>query len=440
MLGRVFLRRYETIRRIGEGGMGSVYLAADKERDEPVVVKVMHEHIAGNPRFRARFSQEIASLASFQHPHSVAFLDASLDDPEGPCIVMEYVPGVSLDKLLARNSRFSPPRLHRIVTQLCDVLQAAHDQGIVHRDLKPANLMLIDPDTPREKLKVMDFGLAQLVDASAVEAQEQPREVEYAVGTPGYMSPEQVSGAATDHRSDLYSVGVILYQLLSGRMPFSGSTPMEILLAQATDDPPTFASLGLGEQVPATVESLIRSCLAIDPAARPQGARDIAELYQIALLHEQGEGEFRSLAPNEPSPAPADLSGNNSGAAELVEHIEAWMPEQIALYKLQAFADAVDGQIVESLRGLIRIRIRDGARPLRSGFFSWLGWGGWRKRGSNQIFIELHMRKKDEKQANLLQIAVVIRPEDTQLLQLAAWEDYCQDIQTTLRAYLMSQS
>src|SRR6185369_12868811 len=124
--------------------------------------------IANDSKFRERFQRETLLMARFQHPYAVTLYDASLDDPLGPCIIMEYVKGVNLDKLLGKNGRFTPARVGRLLGQLCEALQAAHSLGIVHRDLKPANLMIVDADTPREKVKVMDFGLARAVDAASL--------------------------------------------------------------------------------------------------------------------------------------------------------------------------------------------------------------------------------------------------------------------------------
>src|SRR5947209_350393 len=157
MIGRVFLGRYDALRLIGEGGMGRVYLARQTDLGRQVVVKVMHDRIAADAKFRERFERETLLMARFQHPHAVTLYDASLDDPLGPCIIMEYIKGVGLDALVARNGRFTAARVGRLLGQLCEVLQAAHEAGIVHRDLKPANLMIVGADTPREKLKVMDF-------------------------------------------------------------------------------------------------------------------------------------------------------------------------------------------------------------------------------------------------------------------------------------------
>src|SRR5262249_43528090 len=151
---------------------------------------------------------------------AVKLLDASLDDPAGPCIVMEYIPGACLDELLKANKRFTPARVSRLIGQLCDVLQAAHDLKIIHRDLKPSNLMVVEPDTPLEQIKVMDFGLAKILDPPTGSARGTESSVEFALGTPSYISPEQIRGEEIDHRADLYSVGVIAYELLSGKLPF----------------------------------------------------------------------------------------------------------------------------------------------------------------------------------------------------------------------------
>src|SRR5437879_5699360 len=204
MIGRIFMGRYEATRLLGEGGMGRVYLARQLDLGRQVVVKVMHDHVASDPHFQERFQRETLLMARFQHPYAVTLYDASLNDPEGPCIVMEYIRGVTLDALLESNGRLSAPRLGRLLGQLCEVLQAAHAEGIIHRDLKPANLMIVDPDTPYEILKVMDFGLAKPIthDPSSPFPLTNG---DITVGTPGYMCPEQARGEEMDHRGDLYA-------------------------------------------------------------------------------------------------------------------------------------------------------------------------------------------------------------------------------------------
>src|SRR5438445_1369110 len=205
MVGRIFLGRYEAIRLLGEGGMGRVYLAKQTDLGRQVVVKVMHDHVAADPKFRERFQRETLLMARFQHPYVVTLYDASLNDPQGPCIVMEYIRGITLEVLLQRNTRLTPGRAGRLLAQLCEALQAAHSEGIIHRDLKPANLMVVDPDTPYEKIKVMDFGLAKLVDGGrpltrANDKKASDTGTAFAVGPPGYISREQVRGDELTHR------------------------------------------------------------------------------------------------------------------------------------------------------------------------------------------------------------------------------------------------
>src|SRR4051794_23964777 len=283
MIGRVFMGRYEVQRLLGEGGMGRVYLARQLDLGRQVVVKIMHDHIATDSVFRDRFKREMQLMAHFSHPYAVALYDASLDDPQGPCIVMEYLRGVTLDTLLHRNGRLSPMRCGRLLGQLCEVLQAAHSQGIIHRDLKPANLMVVDPDTPYEILKVMDFGLAKPL-AHDPEVPAPLTNGDFTVGTPGYMCPEQARGEEMDHRGDLYSVGAILFELLAGRLPFSGSSTMDVLLAHATEEPPRFDEVGAAGVVPPSIETVVHSCLAKFPDERPANARELAERYETALF------------------------------------------------------------------------------------------------------------------------------------------------------------
>src|SRR5207237_3957004 len=171
--------------------------------------------------------------------------------------------GIPFDALLHRNGRLPAARVARVFGQLGEALQAAHAEGIVHRDLKPTNLMVVDPDTPYEKIKVMDFGLAKLVESAVMPMYNKVSDTgaDFAVGTPGYISPEQVRGDECDHRSDLYSVGIILYELLTGRLPFTGSETMDVLLAHATTPPPTFAEIGVADFLSPAIEQVVQACL-----------------------------------------------------------------------------------------------------------------------------------------------------------------------------------
>src|SRR5262249_49924874 len=158
---------------------------------------------------------------------------------------------------------------------------------------------------------------------------------EFAVGTPGYMCPEQIRGDKMDHRGDLYSVGVILYELLTGTLPFQGQSTMDILLAHVTDQPASFADAGAGDWVPPSIEAVVQACLAKEPGQRPASARDLAERYETALAHEEVVREAE-LAPEDPRAerTPTAAAPEDHGTA-LVHHLEAWMPEAIAKHKLR---------------------------------------------------------------------------------------------------------
>jgi eukaryotic-like serine/threonine-protein kinase len=470
MIGRVFLGRYEIQRLLGEGGMGKVYLARQTDLGRSVVVKVMHEHIANDPKFRERFQRETLLMARFLHPSAVTLYDANLNDPLGPCIVMEYVKGVNLETLLKKVGRMSPPRVERIISQLCDVLQAAHDEGIIHRDLKPANLMISDPDSPKERIKVMDFGLAKLVE-DGPSRKVTDTNVDFAVGTPGYIAPEQVRGEQMDHRGDLYSVGVMIYELLSGRLPFEGTNSMDVLLAHATEKPPTFAEIGVSTWIPRAVEELVQDLMAKDPEDRPQSARELAERFHTAIVDAQNRADSRpvmsgigarptnsnskiiphasstelialevpktsSRTSSSFSAAATQTSYSSTTSAAIREqsslpfHLEAWMPETIAMMKLRGFVHDCGGEVIESVPGLIRVRLG----KARTQTLSWLGFG---KRTSGPIDIELHLHRVDPRNENKLSINVLFRAPHPSMLADEVWRDRCTKIYVELRAYLM---
>src|SRR5262245_60260945 len=397
MVGRVFMGRYEVLRLLGEGGMGRVYLARQLDLGRQVVVKVMHDHIAADSVFRDRFRREMQLMAHFQHPFAVTLYDASLDDPQAPCIVMEYIRGVTLDVLLGRNGRLTPMRVGRLLGQLREVLQAARSEGIIHRDLQPANLMVVDPDTPYELIKVMDFGLAKPI----VHDPSLPFPLtngDFTVGTPGYMCPEQARGEEMDHRGYIYSVGAILFELLAGRLPFAGASTMDVLLAHATEEPPRFADVGAQNFVSPAIEAVVLACLAKSPDDRPASARELAERYEQALL-EQEAGPDGVAGPKGPV-----VSAGRSGAAVAlppavaddplaqVHYLEAWMPEKVAAYKLRGFVQDVGGELVESVPGRIRVRLggKNCAYDVpRDGSFSWFGLA----RRATHLDVELHLNR-----------------------------------------------
>jgi len=438
---RVLLGRYELLRLLGEGGMGKVYLARQLDLGRQVVIKVMHEHLLTDPQFQERFRQEMQFMANFQHPYAVALYDAAVDENVGPCLIMEYVRGETLEVVRKRNGRLSPSRVGVLLGQLCEVLQAAHDLGIVHRDLKPANVLILSADTPYEKVKVTDFGLAKLIPRrKAKDTHPTGQGSEFAVGTPAYISPEQARGEAADHRSDLYSLGVIVYELLTGRLPFERPSSMELFLAHVHDPVP--AMCGQGIWIPPAVEEVVRACLAKRPEDRPGSAQELCRRYQRALRDQAGDGDKArdcDVAVSHTSSTPADVGLPGSGELDpeaFLFDIEAWLPPAVAAYKLHGFIADSGGRVVENSPGKVVLRLgQKGSTyevsPARRSWFL--------RRGSHEpILMEIYLARRDPDRPNLLSVRVVLHYEGN--LPLANWRELCGQICCDLRAYLIGQT
>ena len=270
--GQVVFEHYEVIERLGRGGMGEVYKVRDTRLDDAVrALKRIRPSELSSDAIR-RFRSEARVMAKLNHPHIVSLHYHDFKDPERAYIVMDFLDGASLDKILRAGQPMPLDWTGRILRQLCDVLKTTHEQTppIIHRDLKPSNLMLLSGrEEGQEFLKVLDFGLAKELP----QADQSDRS--FYVGTPRYSSPEQLQSKPLDARSDLYTVGVILYEMLTGHRPFEG-THGELYEQHTQKKPPPFAESNPEASVPAEIESIVLQCLAKDPSASPaigQGAR-----------------------------------------------------------------------------------------------------------------------------------------------------------------------
>jgi serine/threonine-protein kinase len=250
------------------------------------------------------------------------------------------------------------------------------------------------------------------------------------------MSPEQCRGLEVDHRGDLYSVGVIWYELLTGKLPFTGSTAVEVMLKHAFDPPATFAAVG-ADIVPGAVESVVLSCLAKDPDQRPQSALELAERFETAWLdHEEASIEAakpgKCLSPQEL----VDLSEPAIDPHATVYQMEARMPEAVAKYKLRSFIQDTGGELLEDVPGLIRVRLGGWTSiyKTKSGYKSWLGL----RRKSGQIEMDLRMRKP-EPQANSLVITILMNPLQGEPPSLNDWQTRCNKIYQDVRTCLMGR-
>src|SRR4051812_14149751 len=246
--------------------MGQVHAA--RPTDDPattVVVKSLRADRADGPRARQLFQREAGYAARLRHPYIVRVLGAGVDDEAGPCVVLEFVPGSTLQQLLKKDRRVGLHRAAWLTGCLCHALEAAHTAGVIHRDLKPANLMVVNAGTPQEHLKVMDFGLAGLAgkpDLSAARLAGSGRVV--ARGTPAYIAPELLRGDDADGRTDLYWAGVVLFEMLTGRPPFPDADVDALVDAHLNRPPPRFAAAGTAD-VPSAVEAAVLRCLAKFP-------------------------------------------------------------------------------------------------------------------------------------------------------------------------------
>lgn len=276
---RVLGGRYKLDGVIGRGGMAQVFRAQDTRLGRPVAVKELRSDLASDPTFQARFRREAQSAAGLNHPNIVSVYDTgeSIDPSTGlgvPWIVMELVEGHTLRQLLREGRKILPERALELIQGVLDALSYSHRAGIVHRDIKPANVML----TPTGQVKVMDFGIARAV----ADTQATITQTAAVIGTAQYLSPEQARGETVDNRSDIYSAGCLLYELLINRPPFQGDSPLSVAYQHVREDP--VAPSQLDDVITPDIDAITLKALAKDPADRYQDARemrdDISRLLQ----------------------------------------------------------------------------------------------------------------------------------------------------------------
>jgi serine/threonine protein kinase len=270
--------RFRIEREIGTGGMGTVYLATHLGLERPVAVKIIKREFASDSDVADRFLREARTMAKLRHPHAAMIFDAGSLPDGRHFIIMELVEGETLSQALTREGRFSPHRAVQIATQVCDVLEEAHRLGIVHRDLKPSNIML-----SQRGVCVLDFGVAKVLASTAEStATHASTGSGHLVGTPRYMSPEQCLGQRVGARSDLYSLGVLLYEMLAGRPPFVDPLQSALLVKQATALPPPLPKLR--QDLPRSLALAVHTLLAKRPEDRPRTAAAAKGLLERSLV------------------------------------------------------------------------------------------------------------------------------------------------------------
>jgi serine/threonine-protein kinase len=283
LVGHLLDGRYQITERLARGGMATVYRAIDSRLTRTVAVKIMHVGLGDDAEFARKFDREARAAARLSHPCVVSVFDQGRDrggDHGGrPYIVMEYVEGQTLRDVLNREAPVDPVRCLDMMEPVLAALAAAHDAGLVHRDVKPENVLISD----RGQIKVADFGLAKAVSSQTSTATQG-----LLIGTVSYLPPELVVSGKADARSDVYSAGVVLFELLTGRKPHTGDTPIQVAYAHVHHDVPVPSSLASPGRIPPYLDALIARATSRDPEARPPDARVfLAELRRVrSALHE----------------------------------------------------------------------------------------------------------------------------------------------------------
>lgn len=293
LIGKELDGRYLIIERVGVGGMGKVYKALQKPINRHVAVKLLHRELTEDVEVVKRFYREAKAASLLSNPHSIVIHDFGQTVGELLYIVMEYLQGTVLTQEIQEKGAFTTKRALKITQQICESLIEAHENDIVHRDLKPANIYLSRAAGRSEMVKVLDFGIAKIsqeIDQTRITKQG------ILLGTPLYMSPEQVKGLEVDGRSDIYSLGIILYEMLSGSTPFHALTPGNILLQQITVPPPPILDINPETVLFEELEGIVHKCLEKNRAQRYQNVQALQRDIGKALLKLES-GDFKPLKP-----------------------------------------------------------------------------------------------------------------------------------------------
>lgn len=282
LVGKVVGGRYRVTGVIGEGGMGVVYEAEQQMGTalRKVALKTLHAELSRDPSVTARFHREVGTVAQLEHPNTIKVYDFGAMDDGTLYIVMEYLAGRPLDQVIEQEGPLSPERVLHLVRQIAGSLEEAHEQGIIHRDLKPENVILIERAGERDVVKLLDFGIAARTESTDAAREAKLTQQGMVLGTPPYMSPEQFTGKALDRRSDVYSLAIMAYQMLTAHLPFDADTPWEWATQHMTAEPKDVDAFGIA--VPEAMKEAIRLGLAKDREQRFTTAREFVEALEGA--------------------------------------------------------------------------------------------------------------------------------------------------------------
>ncbi len=275
-IGTVIDGKYRIVEKIGHGGIGAVYRGEHTLIRRQVAIKVLHSHLVENEDFLRRFRHEAEIASSLTHPNAVILYDYGVEQSR-PYLAMEYVQGETMKSWMSRESTPQLSEVCTIFQQIGAALEEAHRLGIIHRDLKPDNVIITRRDDGSPSVKVLDFGIAKVIHDKGEKGATVVTKAGTFYGTPRYASPEQIMGQELDRRADIYSLGVMLYEVLSGKPPFDAPSMIEVFLKHLNQEPPPFEALDTARKVPRMLESHVMRCLAKDPAKRPASAVEMMQ-------------------------------------------------------------------------------------------------------------------------------------------------------------------
>ena len=319
LIGLTLDNKYKIERKVGRGGMGSVYTAQHVTINKQVAIKVLSRDMTEDPNCYERFKREAITSGRIKHPNAVPVTDFGQTETGIVYLVMEYVDGPTLRKILEREKRLSPERTVSLAKQICAGIAAAHRANVVHRDLKPDNVMIEIIDG-QEVAKVLDFGIAKLRDTQQL---AQITKTDSVLGTPHYMSPEQCSGGTVDHLSDIYSLGVMAYEMLAGHVPFQAASAPAIIVQHVTKDPQPLNKLY--PNIPEPISHVVMRALEKQPSRRQQSASELASQLEAALAI-SGLSNSGKITSSEPAQWRVVFQGvldnSESGRARLLDGLQ----------------------------------------------------------------------------------------------------------------------
>lgn len=292
--GTVFAGRYRILSLIGSGGMGSVYKALDLTLNRHVALKMLHRELIPDEHALVRFQNEARATTRIKHAGVVAVYDFGLAEDQRPYLIMDYVEGISLASLIVSSQQLEPGRCAAIFSQVADTLAHTHKKRVFHRDLKPSNILVVHEAPDRESIRVVDFGIAKVLDETQSKEEQSLTQTGQLSGSPLYMSPEQCSNLPVDERSDIYSLGCVMYEALAGQPPFRGATAYDTILAKMNNPPAKIRMKSGNSRVAREMERIVLKAMAKEPEKRFQSMAELRdELNKVSALSSKAADRAR---------------------------------------------------------------------------------------------------------------------------------------------------